>query len=696
MKKTFLLVVFVLLTASVSGEDVWTWPIKGKSAGDILYRPQDYIDKVQNFGELFIGAPEGAEVVSPVSGKVSWILVNEMHSTIYCTSHHAKGDTFDEMIASVIAENELRVPSKFVHVALTISMADGTAVHIGGLRGDQSFRTGQTVKAGETIGRVGYTVPAIAEPNISISVDRHHKSADPMKPFGLRSTFQPAQEIHYPDSLSETAAREDFDILISSLKECYASYVDMVSSQKEESFRSWADSLMKGGVGFADFYEIVHSATTSRFINDSHLYVVSGSLPVYKGDFYPAMQIGALGDSSIIVARVLKGYEQYVRQEVKAVDGIPAKNFLRMARERMDSYDVNITSAPQQRLLLQWYHFFQNPLQKQSHTFTIGDNTVLAEWVPMKEVKRGFEPQMKGITYYRNHPHDYDVNILRDSVLYVSLKHFNLSEVDTEHLKDSIFKYRLLPHMIIDVRNNTGGSGDLVKQIVSWLISEPMQQPDGYCRVMSNTTYPSFSHSTSRFDTDTLFANYKPVDGKTGFYYFPSEPEVIQPDSMLNYGGRIYLLTNENSVSAATMLPSLLVRSRRGVTVGRETGTGYHYMNASSFVDIMLPNSMLQVHIPLVKIVFDDTVNERFPYMRGLMPDYEVPITYDEIFRLETDTILGYTLRLINEGQYLTADWRQSGEATNVTGVNKLLLVVMAGILLLAIIIGIRRMHKQS
>ena len=71
------------------------------------------------------------------------------------------------------------------------------------------------------------------------------------------------------------------------------------------------------------------------------------------------------------------------------------------------------------------------------------------------------------------------------------------------------------------------------------------------------------------------------------------------------------------------------------------------------FADIQLPNSKIQVHIPLVKEVFDDVVNDRVPYGRGLLPDYEVPVTYEEFFTAENDIILEKALELIAEGKYI-------------------------------------------
>lgn len=52
--------------------DLYQWPIEGKNTGEgILYRPQDYIDKELNFGNLYITAELGNNIVSPCDGTVT-------------------------------------------------------------------------------------------------------------------------------------------------------------------------------------------------------------------------------------------------------------------------------------------------------------------------------------------------------------------------------------------------------------------------------------------------------------------------------------------------------------------------------------------------------------------------------------------------------------------------------------------------
>ena len=173
---------------------------------------------------------------------------------------------------------------------------------------------------------------------------------------------------------------------------------------------------------------------------------------------------------------------------------------------------------------------------------------------------------------------------------------------------------------------------------------------------MYGACYSSFKSCFNYTDEMNMYTDY--VEDGTGKYRKVSTNE-IRPDSLINYTGRIYVLTNGSSYSASTLLPSMLVRNRRAVTVGRETGTAYHYMTAENFADIMLSNSQQTIHIPLVKSVFDTTVNARVPAGRGLLPDYPVELSKNEILMGEdgkTDVMLEYALSLIADGKYLSEE----------------------------------------
>ena len=148
----------------------------------------------------------------------------------------------------------------------------------------------------------------------------------------------------------------------------------------------------------------------------------------------------------------------------------------------------------------------------------------------------------------------------------------------------------------------------------------------------------TFDAMRQKLDTDPDVRDPKKfINGKNDFQAI--HPMLVKPI--------IYILTNENSASAATDFPEHLVRAGRARTVGRETATAYHYMTALKFARFFLPNSHIEYQLPLVKAVTATNISGRFPYGRGLLPDYEVPLTREEIFSSTEDIILNHALEII-------------------------------------------------
>jgi C-terminal processing protease CtpA/Prc len=252
------------------------------------------------------------------------------------------------------------------------------------------------------------------------------------------------------------------------------------------------------------------------------------------------------------------------------------------------------------------------------------------------------------------HKAGFKTRMLTDSTACLGIATFGLNQVQVETIRaflDSISRLRV-PNLVIDVRNNGGGHDWVISKLYSYIAGEPMTL-HGFSRVGSNTTYRTFAHSVNQIPDSQPFADHRPEEGREGFYQRSESGNVVRADSLVNYKGRIYMLTNENSVSAATIFPALLVRNHRGVTVGRETRGAYHFMNAVKFVELRLPSSQIVVRLPLVETHFDDVVNERVPYGRGVMPDYPVALTLEELIS-DGDTMLDYTLGLIERGEYFS------------------------------------------
>ena len=639
------------------------WPIKDADAGsNIISRPQHYIDGELNFDELFIATDEGVEIVSPSDGTVVSFWICYFNSLNTSTSYSVER-TFDEAIQEITAEEDLRkINPKYLSGQVGIRLPDGRRVYIGGLRGNVHFKTGMKINKGDLLGTASYAYKAFDEPHICLSVSTAKGTPDdPMTPFGLETTFVAPGKIVIPDVLTPEQAQEDFNILMDAYVELFPSFYDIVTPEQFEEFKKTSLAELQSDISYKDFWNVIWSSTSTELAHDSHLSLLTPNPwePVDGDEYKGNLLLGAIGDS-LFVTQALEGAEHLLGKKVDSLDNESASDVIRRIKGMTTGYDAGVRSKIDRLNLVAWNRIYHNRLTEPRTTrVKFSDGTEYID-VWQKSGRGGkYIPALSyEVDYYKRMLQSYSKNWefkdLNDSTVLLTVNTFTLNDVEVDDIVSKIGGNVQKENMIIDLRLNPGGHVSAMNRLLSVFIDTTSVSLTQYAMVNSNTSYESFKYSLNYDQSISPFEGFKPIEGKKGFYSDSEYPvNDIVPDSLVHYPGKVYILTSDQSCSAATVFASVLVRNHRAVTVGRETGTAYHYVTAMKFADIQLPNSKIQVHIPLVKEVFDDVVNERVPYGRGLLPDYEVPVTYEEFFTAENDIILEKALKLIAEGKYI-------------------------------------------
>ncbi len=104
MKRLFTLILALIsLSASAQG---YLWVVEGKTAGeDVVSVPQSYIGDELNFSGLFITAPRGTRIFSPVDGTINSVSMGYNHSLSYSVNYGFDSSmTFDEYWNEVNSE----------------------------------------------------------------------------------------------------------------------------------------------------------------------------------------------------------------------------------------------------------------------------------------------------------------------------------------------------------------------------------------------------------------------------------------------------------------------------------------------------------------------------------------------------------------------------------------------------------------
>lgn len=658
-----ILTILAVLVLSIPTYAQLLWPIKGTDAGNnIISRPQHYVDRELNFDELFIAADEGIEVISPSEGTIVSFGINYLHNLNTSTSYSVES-TFDEAILEVTAEADLsKINPKYLSGQVGIRLSDGRKIYIGGLRGNVRFKTGMKIKKGDLLGTAGYAYKAFEEPHICLSISTAKGTPDdPMTPFGLETTFVAPGEIVIPDVLTAEEAQEDFNILMDAYVELFPSFYDIVTPEQFEEFKKTSLAKLQSDISYKDFWNVIWSSTSTELAHDSHLSLLTPNPwePVDGDEYKGNLLLGAIGDS-LFVTQALEGGRHLLGKQVDSLDNESASDVIRRIEGMTTGYDAGVRSKIDRLGLVAWNRIYHNRLTEPRTTWVkFSDGTEYVDVWHRPGHGGKYSPALSyELDYYKrmlqSYSRNWDFKELNDSTVLLTVNTFTLNDVEVDDIVSKIGENVQKENMIIDLRLNPGGHVSAMNRLLSVFIDTTSVSLNQYAMVNSNASYKSFKYCLNYDQSIAPFEEFKQIEGKKGFYADSEYPvNDIIPDSLVHYPGKVYILTSDQSCSAATVFASVLVRNHRAVTVGRETGTAYHYVTAMKFADIQLPNSKIQVHIPLVKEVFDDVMNDRVPYGRGLLPDYEVPVTYEEFFTAENDIILEKALELIAEGKYI-------------------------------------------
>ena len=667
-KNLLIVIVLIALPHAVLAQSM-LWPVADKETGtDILCKPQEYLEQQLNFGSLFIGGSEDDWVVSPADGviqSIGVIYMNDLNSLLYGSFDPAM--TLDENIRSTDFKQGL--DPKYNNVSIAIALKDGSRLNISGLSGDIRFKTGQKVCAGDTLGQFAYSYKAFKEPSLKISISgRDGKAMDPMTPFGLASSFVAPGRLTRENPMPVEKLREDLTVLESAFCDLYPS---LEAHMPEATFHAYMDSIrqtIKEPMDPGNPFSNILNRILSDF-PDSHIYRYKDPVPGVGSGKFPGFYMMWCDDTlSVLLAN--EAYTKYEGRTVARVDGIPAEEYAHRFDSFVYLYDVGIESTlPEKKVQLGQFgsamHLGEDKERKLDVEFSDGSHAL----VPFQ---KGTRPYKIGETYRRvfywsvlnkkrSEDDIFEMKRLSDSVAYFALRTFDLNDVQLEAVLDSLAVCDL-PNLIVDMRNNAGGDVKVLMKLLSCMTDSPMErQKGGYDRVKNQGCIDVLRYSLNYSADTEMFPEYEPRKGEDGFFCEDTIEtcSVVMPDPEVHYGGRIYVLTNGHSYSAATLFPSVLIRNRRGVSVGRETGSGYHFMTALKFADIRLPNSLQTIRIPMVQLVFDTTVTARTPAGRGLLPDYPLPLSRYEVMQGDdgqTDVMLEYCLSLIAEGKYLSPE----------------------------------------
>ncbi|MBC8468332.1 MAG: hypothetical protein H8D56_02570 [Planctomycetes bacterium] len=203
-------------------------------------------------------------------------------------------------------------------------------------------------------------------------------------------------------------------------------------------------------------------------------------------------------------------------------------------------------------------------------------------------------------------------------------------------------------HLVIDVRENSGGCGLAGDELLKYLVNKPFRQIEK----VEQRIFPAFFELCEQYglninqvmadeygiDVENLKSkrDYKPGITVTGQVPFKNPHK-----SSDRFKGSIYLLIARPTFSAASNFAASVKFFKTGILIGQETsGKKDHY---GQVVPIQLPNSGLKGQVSTAHFLTVGGMEDS----GGVKPDYEVRQKPEDTAK-GRDTVLEFTLNLIS------------------------------------------------
>jgi hypothetical protein len=174
--------------------------------------------------------------------------------------------------------------------------------------------------------------------------------------------------------------------------------------------------------------------------------------------------------------------------------------------------------------------------------------------------------------------------------------------------------------LILDLRDNNGGDDKLGALLLTYLLDKPFVH---FRELVVKKS--SFALGEGLLGTTRVSLPYKMERRDDNLYRLIDYPNlgVLQPVSP-TFTGKLYVLINGGSFSTAAEVIAQLQEHRRAEFIGEEAGGSYDGNNSGTIAVVTLPNTRLQLTVPLISFYLSVSGNE--DGSRGVKPDY--PIDY--------------------------------------------------------------------
>ena len=400
----------------------------------------------------------------------------------------------------------------------------------------------------------------------------------------------------FGQKLSPAQQISDFDDLCSKLESVHPDLYLYQSKKEYENNKMKIKASMTDSIKISDFYFKI--APFIANIKDGH----SMMLPPITSDFVSyvkkdgktmPLRIKAVENVFVVDYPIVMNSGFNEGDTIFSINGVDSKDILKKAYDLWGSEKDNgiKEAAVNTYLSLLFWHMYR---WDDSYVFMVKHGNTI-EKKHLEGVPQSMAMKVRRERLSKNKPESFSCKFSSDYTQATLIIRNVYNEKALKEFCDSVFKeinYRKIPEIIIDMRNNTGGSSQCVERLISYfpppeyvLYSKSQIKVSTYSKTYNKERHPEIYSQICNIPDGELFVvkEYLIEDNR-------NEANL--------YRGKIIVLVNNKTYSGASSFAHVM--NKLGIaSVEGETGCPTVYFG--NFLPFTLPNSKIDYYITFAK-----------------------------------------------------------------------------------------------
>lgn len=400
----------------------------------------------------------------------------------------------------------------------------------------------------------------------------------------------------FGQKLSPAQQISDFDDLCSKLESVHPDLYLYQSKKEYENNKMKIKASMTDSIKISDFYFKI--APFIANIKDGH----SMMLPPITSDFVSyvkkdgktmPLRIKAVKNVFVVDYPIVMNSGFNEGDTISSINGVDSKDILKKAYDLWGSEKDNgiKEAAVNTYLSLLFWHMYR---WDDSYVFMVKHGNTI-EKKHLEGVPQSMAMKVRRERLSKNKPESFSCKFSSDYTQATLIIRNVYNEKALKEFCDSVFKeinYRKIPEIIIDMRNNTGGSSQCVERLISYF-----PHPEYVLYSKSQIKVSTYSKAYNKERHPEIYSQICNIPDGELFVVKESLIEDNRKEANL-YRGKIIVLVNNKTYSGASSFAHVM--NKLGIaSVEGETGCPTVYFG--NFLPFTLPNSKIDYYITFAK-----------------------------------------------------------------------------------------------